>query len=153
MGLDMYLTKKHYVKQWSHNEKNNAVTVKFDGKVRKDIQSKRISYVIEEVMYWRKANHIHNWFVQNVQKGVDDCGNYHVTTEQLTQLAELCEQVAKTRETKGLPTKSGFFFGGTEYDRYYYNDCIETAKAIRKLLKEKTPEGCWEGDYYYHSSW
>ena len=39
----------------------------------------------EEVGYWRKANQIHKWFVDNVQDGVDDCGEYKVTKEQLIE--------------------------------------------------------------------
>lgn len=32
--------------------------------------------IIYEVAYWRKANHIHNWFVQNIQDGIDDLLDY-----------------------------------------------------------------------------
>jgi hypothetical protein len=48
MGLDMYLNKRSYVQQWDHNEKNHTVTVRFDGKVRKDIlaQSKPHTQVV-----------------------------------------------------------------------------------------------------------
>ena len=49
--------------------------------------------VFEQVGYWRKANAIHRWFVQNVQDGVDDCGTYIVTREQLEQLKAACERV------------------------------------------------------------
>ena len=44
-----------------------------------------------EIIYWRKANAIHKWFVENVQEGVDDCGEYEVTVEQLTELRDLCK--------------------------------------------------------------
>jgi hypothetical protein len=44
------------------------------------------SEVIEEVMYWRKANQIHKWFVDNVQDGVDDCKEYWVSEEKLQEL-------------------------------------------------------------------
>jgi len=40
----------------------------------------------EEVGYWRKANAIHKWFVDNVQNGEDDCQRYDVTPAQLTEL-------------------------------------------------------------------
>lgn len=34
-----------------------------------------------EIGYWRKANHIHNWFIKNVQNGKDDCSVYEVSRE------------------------------------------------------------------------
>lgn len=167
MGLDMYLSKKTYVKVWGHNKKNNVVSVKFGGKKRTDIKPERISYVVEEVMYWRKANHIHKWFVENCQKGVDDCGEYYVSTEQLTELATLCESVVSKVVVEGqgiggiirelveneLPTAEGFFFGGTEYDEYYFKMCADTAKVIRELLEVKAEKGTYLGEYYYQSSW
>lgn len=64
MGLDMYLLKQ-------------------EGKKKK----------LKEIGYWRKANHIHHWFVDNVQKGVDDCGIYVVHPVQLIDLLELCCKV------------------------------------------------------------
>ena len=46
------------------------------------------------VAYWRKANHIHNWFVQNVQGGEDrNCEVTPVTREQLQDLVDACKLV------------------------------------------------------------
>lgn len=45
-----------------------------------------------EVGYWRKANHIHNWFVENVQNGVDDCDSYVVSREKLQELYDTCNR-------------------------------------------------------------
>lgn len=52
----------------------------------------------QEVGYWRKANAIHNWFVENVQNGEDDCWSYAVTKEQIEELLELCKEVKKNCE-------------------------------------------------------
>lgn len=157
MGLDMYLHKKTYVKNWSHMKKEelHEITVKKNGKVRTDIKPERIAYITEEVAYWRKFNALHKWFVNNVQKGEDDCGDYYVSREQLQELLSLLEQVKKAKRSKNaakvaadtLPTQSGFFFGGTDYDDYYYRDVDYTIKTLKALLKE---EG---GDFYYTSSW
>ena len=67
MGLDMYLSKKTYVKQWDFQdeEKKVKVDVTKNGEPLKGIKSERISYVVEDVMYWRKANQIHGWFCSN----------------------------------------------------------------------------------------
>lgn len=150
MGLDMYLSKKNYVKNWSHmtEERKHKITVKLGGKTRKDIKPKRIAYITEEVMYWRKANHIHDWFVQNCYDGKDECQEVYVGKEKLEELAALCEEVTQTCDAGILPTTSGFFFGSTSYDDYYFDECQRTAKELRKLLAE---EG--NGEYYYQSSW
>ena len=46
-----------------------------------------------QVGYWRKANHIHKWFVDEVQEGIDDCGEYEVSHEQLKDLLFLVNEV------------------------------------------------------------
>lgn len=73
MGLDMYLIKR-----------------------------KRDTYMdddsFNEVAYWRKANQIHNWFVENVQDGVDDCGYYEVSRQKLQDLLADCRDVLKYAE-------------------------------------------------------
>jgi hypothetical protein len=51
-----------------------------------------------------------------------------------------------------LPTKSGFFFGGTEYNEYYYDDIKLTIKIITPLLKELEKDKNFP-EIYYHSSW
>jgi hypothetical protein len=95
MGLDMYAIRRKYVKQWEHIKPENQyqVTVKKGGKPVPYIKPERISVIEEEVMYWRKANHIHQWFVDNVQDGNDDCGMYSVSREKLLELLNLCETI------------------------------------------------------------
>lgn len=65
MGLDMYLFKQ------KKNSEDKA-----------DI-----------VAYWRKANQVHNWFVTNVQNGVDDCEPYPVTEQDIVKLLNICNQI------------------------------------------------------------
>ena len=43
-----------------------------------------------EVAYWRKANAIHRWFVNNVQDGIDECQETIVTRNQLFTLLQIC---------------------------------------------------------------
>ena len=176
MGLDMYLSKKTYVKNWRHDEENNySVIARNNGKQIKHIQKERVSYVIEEVGYWRKANHIHNWFVENCQGGIDECQESDVSREQLYELKVLCNQVKDYLDTckkvfneeykeyytfevdeaiikEFLPTTSGFFFGGTDYDRWYYEDLEETIEIIDNAfvgVKEKD----WSVEFTYQASW
>ena len=124
------------------------------------------STIFTKVGYWRKANAIHKWFVENVQNGVDDCGLYEVTKEQLRELLELCLVVLRESKlvTKDdneyiedpslskelLPTVSGFFFGGTEYDGWYYRDLENTVQILTKAINETDFENEM---IVYQSSW
>jgi hypothetical protein len=149
MGLDMYLNKRTYVQYWEHNgDDNYEVTVTKGGKPTK-IDPKKVKYIIEEAGYWRKQNQIHRWFVDNVQNGVDNCGEYYVDIDDLKTLLELCEKVKADHSLAEelLPSASGFFFGGTDYDEWYYNGIDNTIDILKEALEDE------RGDYYYSSSW
>lgn len=105
-----------------------------------------------EVGYWRKANHIHNWFVKNVQNGTDECDMYEVNKEKLIELRDVCKEVINntTKAESLLPTQSGFFFGGVEYDELYFTKTQTTIDIINKVLEETD----FEKDMItYRSSW
>ena len=138
MGLDMYLEGVKYISAYE----------KIDGKFVKT-RKRQIVKTLE--IYWRKANAIHNWFVNNIQEGEDDCRYYELEKEQLIDLRNTCKKVLKDNSLKEelLPTQGGFFFGGTDYDEYYYNDLKETVKEIDRLLS-MNDEYDW---FEYCSSW
>lgn len=110
----------------------------------------------EEIGYWRKANHIHKWFVAHVQGGEDNCEKYEVTKSNLLDLKAVCEEVLSLKgKDEGrieeiLPTTSGFFFGGTEYDEYYFSDIEATIKIINDVLETTDFE---KELVVYQSSW
>ncbi len=153
MGLDMYLSKKSYVKQWSFQKKNHEVDVKYDGEDRLDIKPERISEIVEEIMYWRKANHIHGWFVKNIQGGIDECQESSVELGDLIELRDLCKKVLETKNTELLPITAGFFFGRKEVDDVEWEDTKATVEAIEGILAEKRPDGATAPDFYYQASW
>lgn len=154
MGLDMYLVGKRYL--WSSDGDEDlqaqiaALFPELPSNKRWGKEEVRIQEVRAELGYWRKANHIHQWFVENVQGGEDDCGNYYVEREQLQTLVDLCKEVLENRGTANekLPTASGFFFGSTEYDDYYYQDLELTISQLEKAIALPVN---W--DIEYHSSW
>lgn len=150
MGLDMYLEKRTYVRQWGFQkpEEQYNVEVTKGGQPVK-IDPKRVTYVIEEVGYWRKQNQIHQWFVENVQNGVDNCGEYCVSKGQLEDLLEICKKILNDNSLAEelLPTASGFFFGGTEYDEWYFDGIQNTIEILEEALSDTS------ADYYYSSSW
>ena len=49
-----------------------------------------------------------------------------------------------------LPTRSGFFFGSTEYDECYQEDLKNTISQLTDVL-EYYPENEWT--FYYEASW
>jgi len=154
MGLDMYLTKKTYVKNWKHMSDDEKHDVSVEGKSAKEIKPERITHIEEEIGYWRKANQIHNWFVNNVQNGEDDCKSYYVDPYKLEELLESCKAVLvdHSKADKLLPTQPGFFFGETEYGEWYFDQLEETVEIIDGILTEmKENEAHYE--FYYESSW
>lgn len=123
--------------------------------------------ILDEVAYWRKTNHIHRWFVENVQDGEDDCRFHHELTEQvLKDLVDVCKQVmcsCHVVEIDGervidctecaeelLPTQSGCFFGNCSYNELYISKIEYTIEQIERLLEETDFE---KEMLYYLSSW
>ena len=150
MGLDMYLKAKKYLSKYNEKEKieNEKVRKLFPEMFKSgNLESVEVSF---EAGYWRKANHIHKWFVDNVQDGEDECNPHYVSRGQLEKLKKACEDVLdhKNESERKLPTKSGFFFGGTEYDEHYYSDLKETINIINKCLKLSE-----DWDFEYRSCW
>lgn len=154
MGLDMYLTKKTYVKNWNHMSDDEKHNVSVEGKSAKEIKPERITHIEEEMGYWRKANQIHNWFVQNVQNGNDDCGSHYVSVELLEELSSKCKAVLAdhSKAEELLPSSNGFFFGGTEYDGWYFQNLEYTVDMIDGILKEMKENDAYY-EFYYDSSW
>jgi hypothetical protein len=153
MGLDMYLYKKHYVKNWdwmSDNERH-TISIKKGKKKLDHIKPDRICYVMEQVMEWRKFNALHKWFVDNVQEGVDDCKESFVDESDLKMLLETLTYVLENKDTAEniLPTAQGFFFGSDEIDEYYWEEVKSTIIQLKDLLEEDNKGA----SFYYRSSW
>lgn len=152
MGLDMYLTKETYLFDRDGNEQM------FSALKGLGIDPEKVKAIREEAMYWRKANAIHKWFVDNVQRGVDDCGQYEVSLEQLKTLHEQVKRVLEKRilGPELLPTQEGFFFGTQDYDDWYWDDMESTDKALDVIIEQgeklQDRKGIWVS-YYYQSSW
>lgn len=182
MGLDMYLTKKTYVRNWEHNppERQFTIDVKKGGVPLTHIKPERLMYIEEEVMYWRKANQIHHWFVKNVQDGEDNCGTYYVDSDMLQQLVDKCKEALLVVRNAPITTKqvqTGWSQQGDIYADIKIFDCADEINdilppaqgfffgssdideyykedlenTIQKLEAVLAEEG--DGDFYYHSSW
>ena len=171
MGLDMYLTISEYVSKTTRDESRPDSPK--SNPLYEQLVNRRPSWVCKDsyrgisVEYpagqWRKANGIHNWFVQNVQDDRDECQKSYVSAEQLRELRDACEQVLWTQgdsrvgvqekaEEVGLAPKAGFFFGSTDYDEYYMEDLRYTVKLINRMEAAGVFDNAWV-DIYYQASW
>ncbi len=152
MGLDMYLDKSTSVKNWNHTTKEEKYNITIEREDGHEIETKRITEIREEVMYWRKANHIHKFFIDNCADGDEERQKMYVERHILEDLVKELITVLhyKDDETSAehLPTVGGFFFGYLEYDKHYYESCQETLEVISAVLKEE------KGGYFeYTASW
>lgn len=182
MGLDMYLTKKYYVKNWGYMEpeEKHTITVLKGGKPT-NIPTDKITHITVEIMYWRKANAIHKWFVDNVQDGNDDRGTYYVDSDQLKELLDICKKIiGESRLVKDKIVNGYKFKNGIAEPIMEDGEKIDDATIAKELLPsqdgfffgstdydqyyyqdiKETIEGLTEalkdddgGDFYYHSSW
>lgn len=150
MGLDQYLYAKQYTSKYTSNADLNDRLMSISGASSWAL-SDFGSYVEVPAAYWRKQNAIHQWFVDNCQGGTDDCREAYVSREQLEELLSICAQIVAdpSLAQQLLPTQSGFFFGSTDYDDWYFDGLRETVDRLRMLLNDVPHE--WE--FYYHSSW
>ncbi len=154
MGLDMYLTKRTYVgANYEHNKVKGSIKLTKEDKPLK-VNLKRVTYIDENVGYWRKDNQIHAWFVNNCADGEDNCQDIDVSTKQLTELLKLCKEV-QTDHSKSeelLPTQEGFFFGTYQYDGWYFQGIQNTIDIIEPLLKECEDDSD-SVEFVYRASW
>jgi hypothetical protein len=178
----MWLEKRTYVQNWDWMEANDRheFCVLKGGKPTL-IKPERVSEIVEEVAYWRKANAVHRWFVENVRHGDDNCAEYRVSEEQLRELLSLCTQVLE-----GSELVDGEVTNGKKYENRTWVRMLEKGKVLkgpstaRELLptqegfffggtdydewylkgikhtKEVLEQALAEeagGEYYYSSSW
>lgn len=101
--------------------------------------------------YWRKFNALHGWFVEECQGGVDECQESIVPLEKIRELYLSIEHLEKG---KPLPDNfkpvSGFFFGGTEKDDWFWSDVAQLKHELMYLIHQVDHR---ERTLIYKSSW
>lgn len=158
MGLDMtlYVVRKEYVSTYT---KNDNLKLEYPEELLKHITSEYrcvMQNTYYEVAYWRKANQIHNWFVQNCADGIDECQPINVSVDNLKTLLSACEYVLSNPKDAStfLPTQSGFFFGPTDYGDGYFEDIKDTIAYIKPIISfmegQKEP---YKWYIEYQASW
>ena len=148
--------------------KEKEIIVEYKSLINKlDEMVDELNYNREKVMYWRKANMIHGWFLKNgkwvennvitdifkgsiLDKLISDIekvislieDNYNVNNVFLVEEKDsLYKEIVNL-----LPPTSGYFFGSTDIDNNYY-------KILKHTLKDLKNKYNPEDNYYYHASW
>lgn len=173
MGLDMYMRKGKRIPKKSDLELKEILERDNWFETKKEVPKELKDFVIEkkyewlkkpvyvlteEVGYWRKANAIHNWFVENVQEGIDDCGEYIVEKEDIEDLLETCKNVLKNSKLVKGKVYNGYKVEKNENDDEYKKVLIyEDGEVIEdsSYIEEHLPSvggfffGGTEYDEYY----
>ncbi len=90
----------------------------------------------EELATWKRANAIHYWMVNNVQKGIDDDGYHQIPIAKIKVLKVLAELALKSEQPQEiLPTSENVLFGNANYDEEYRTNLIHTVDVLDNILK------------------
>lgn len=138
MGLDMYL------------KVNSKAVCKDALRAMNETDKWKEHYLFAgTAMYWRKANAIHKWFVDNVQHGEDDCKMYEVSANKLVELRDACKEViANSKLVDGHVLSSYKFVGDEMVPQYDDGKVIEDASTANRLLP--TQDGFFFGTTEYN---
>ena len=167
MGLDMYLSARKYINKinWDLIDKNYdsenryelATTHEYKNVVEaaglSDVAKNNEIYGVSvgvNVAYWRKVNAVHNWFVENVQQGEDNCEEYYVSQNKLKELLQVVKTALITRDPSLIPPQGGFFFGSTDIDEWYWSGLEYTRDELKRVISLDDFENL---SFYYQSSW
>ena len=160
MGLDMYLYADKYVSRKDYNKKVGEYDYATNEAFQTIVNALGAQDLIDEewsgmtvslpIGYWRKANQIHAWIVDNCADGVDECQRIYISRDKAEELVEACKQVIANPSLAGsvLSPRSGFFFGSTDIDEWYLNDLKRTVDIFEKALKSPDIDGVT-----YQASW
>ena len=161
MGLDMYLSGREFISRYEYNDYDVKKETRAFGEIMANfnVEPDPSGFAGLEISipmgYWRKVNHIHNWFVQNHANGLDECQKIYVSRSDLQCLLDCCDAVLAMRGTAVgeqvakdvLPPSAGFFFGTYEIDEWYYHGIEQTVEIINRCLASKFDS------FEYQASW
>lgn len=158
MGLDMYLFKRHKDASNEANEqmgywrKANSIHNWFETTLGEDTNCNPVEVDISDLHRLRQSckdileviqiiNFEEDWF-----KEASNMIEHFFAMELFTP--EIKEIVVDMAEDLILSPTSGFFFGGTEIDEYYFRNLLDTIFIIDKIDEWHSNE-----DIYIYESW
>jgi len=158
MGLDMYLTRTNRTNHTT--EELEAIDHEFITPEKAEaapfLPLREYQYsdgfytIFHEVAYWRKFNALHNWFVERVQGGVDECQLSEIDDDTLVALIDDLKAVSRGEFVEDLEPVSGFFFGGIDKDEHYYERINEALHLFGDILNNFDFKKC---RLFYRASW
>lgn len=151
MGLDMYA----YLRKYDSSFRNKNIRYPKElQELRKEIKKRNFASTCAnyQVGYWRKFNALHSFFVKHCAGGKDDCKPIYVDFETFKDLLDKLKKIKKNHKLASdlLPTQDGFFFGGQEYDEWYFENIDYTIDLFENLLP-LLESGRY--DLIYEASW
>lgn len=177
MGLDMYFyaRKKEQVAGWADGDdiqyKSFSQWGASEGKLdetnypealkeledyiyRTNFKSSFINddgYILYQIGYFRKFNALHSYLC-DLDGGIDECQEILVSKDNLIDLLSALNTVDEDHsEAKDLlPTQSGFFFGSTKYDDWYFDSVKDAIEMCELFLEHFDFE---HYDLIYQASW
>ena len=135
--LPFYKCYKYYLDDFVFNAyRNEYLGIRTPTEVEMAFTKHNNNYYMPEDAYFRKVNFIYAFFSNELY---NEC--CLVDKTRIKELIDTCEDVLKHKNninyaTEHLPTTSGFFFGSTEYDKWYWEDVKGCLKQMKKLYKE-----------------
>lgn len=148
MGLDMYFyarktTYKSFSK-WDKPDRADETNYPEDLKTFSDYiydrNFKSVQTVISyQIGYFRKFNALHSYIVKTFADGIDNCQDIILYKEDVEKIKRVLDDVLNVHQQAEkakeiLPTQSGYFFGGTDYDEYYFEEVKVAADLMQNLL-------------------
>lgn len=145
--------------------KANAIHRYFIQIRRKELEEQLLHYNWFSVFSQEEAEQYKEVIDKILNRLEDDCNEFYVAREDLENLLDICSKITQPSEKDDelikywtlekvnelLPTQSGFFFGSTEYDEWYFSDLRKTQQMLEKILSDYS-EDSWV-DFYYRASW
>lgn len=85
--------------------------------------------------HFRKVNFLVRYFA-DLGFDVENQTPFYITKEQVIELRNRCQTVLDDHSQAEdlLPTMSGFFFGSTDYNEYYFEDVEQVLKYCEETL-------------------
>ena len=116
-------------------------------KVKEFFDRFKATCYVDEDAYFRKVNFIYHYFQERLE---NEC--CFVQKSDLEEIIGRCDEILKGLDFKKvcddeipyekialaqelLPTQSGFFFGSTDYDKWYFADVKDVRSQFKKLLR------------------
>jgi len=150
MGLDMYLIRHKKI-----NEPKPEMTI--EEPTREDQDNFQLALEIwkdkaewdSDYAYWRKFNALHNYFCLKAGRDIN-CESFELSAEIIVDVLEKLKEVDKDHSKANilLPSCEGFFFGGVEYDEWYFKDISDSIKTFERALEDMK-----EGYVFEYDAW